>query len=393
MIIVILKQKLTTSSSFRAVMKSFLITCLSYNLSKKSPTHTTILNWVHKIGYHELNKKKEFADDWIIIVDDSIQIGQEKVLVILGVREKNLKFEKPLNFQDIVVLREISKNKWNGEIVLSEIDKLKKEIGNIKYAVGDYGSYIKKAIKLAGIRHIHDITHSIALFLEQIFNKCDDYKGFSESIAKLRLEVQQSDIAEIMPPQQRLKSRYLNLKPLSDWGIKIINLFDKRKLSNKMRDKLEFIKSYKPIIEDINEINLCISEIEKILKYDGLSKNSINKCDKILNNLKSEKGLLFKEKITEYFKDMKNLIPESEKVLCCSDIIESAFGRYKNYISNNKMLGITNLVLCIAAFTSKLEENDVIEALEKTTIGDIKKWTKENIGKTLLKKRIELFAY
>jgi len=371
-------------------MKSFLIVCLTFNLSKKSPSHTTILNWIHKIGYHELNKKKEKADDWIIIIDDSIQIGQEKVMVILGIREKNLKFEKPLNFQDVVVLREIVKNKWSGEIVCSEIEKLKEEIGGIKYAVGDYGSYIKKGINLSGLKHIHDITHSIAIFLQQIYEKCDEYKGFCKKTINLRVKLQQSDIAEIIPPQQRTKSRYLNLKPLSDWGSKIVNLLDKNKLSKKMSDKTKYIKSYKSLILEMNEINLCISKVEKILKYEGLDKTSIEKCNKIMEKLKSEKGLIFKEKMTEYFKEMQNLIPG--KVLCCSDIIESAFGKYKNYISNNKMLGITNLILCIAAFTSKLEENDVIEAFEKTTIGDIKKWTEENIGETLLRKRIELFA-
>ncbi len=107
-----------------------------------------------------------------------------------------------------------------------------------------------------------------------------------------------------------------------------------------------------------------------------------------MDKLKTGKGKVFKEKMNEYFIEMRKIVSESENVLCSSDIIESAFGKYKNYISNNKMVGITNLVLCIAAFTSKLEETEVYEALEKTTIKDIKIWTEENIGKTLLRKRI-----
>jgi hypothetical protein len=373
-------------------MKSFLIMCLTFNLGKKAPTHTTILNWVHKIGYHELNRKKEKANDWIIIVDDSIQIGQEKALVILGVRESAIKFNKPLDFNDIVVLQEISKSKWNGETVNIEIEKIKKEIGCIKYAVGDYGSYIKKAINMAGIRHVHDITHKIALILEDMYEKKEEYKSFSEKAGRLRTAIHQSDIAEIMPPKQRVKSRYLNLKPLSDWGVNVLKLYDNGKLSNKMAESLAFIKPYERLIKNMNEINICINGIEKIIKHKGLSDESVKECEKILNRIKSEEGARFKKGILEYFEEMKKLIPESKKLLCCSDIIESAFGKYKNYISNNKMLGITNLVLCIAAFTARLEEDNIIEALEETKINDIKNWTKENIGKTLLRKRIELFA-
>ena len=56
------------------------------------------------------------------------------------------------------------------------------------------------------------------------------------------------------------------------------------------------------------------------------------------------------------------------------------------------MAGITNLALCISAFTSNLDEGELKEALEKTTVEDIQKWTDKNIGMTLLKKSRELFS-
>ena len=57
-----------------------MITKESLGFMCNVPSHTTILNWVHKIGYYELVKTKEKADDWIIILDESIQFGQEKLL-------------------------------------------------------------------------------------------------------------------------------------------------------------------------------------------------------------------------------------------------------------------------------------------------------------------------
>ena len=56
------------------------------------------------------------------------------------------------------------------------------------------------------------------------------------------------------------------------------------------------------------------------------------------------------------------------------------------------MAGITNLALCISAFTSSLNEDELKESLEKTTMDDIKEWTDENIGTTLLKKRRSVFS-
>jgi hypothetical protein len=74
-------------------------------------------------------------------------------------------------------------------------------------------------------------------------------------------------------------------------------------------------------------------------------------------------------------------------ILCTSDIIESAFGKYKNYVSKNPMAGVTNLTLCLAAFTSSLKKESIRDALEKTKVADIQKWTKENIVITLQQMR------
>lgn len=50
------------------------------------------------------------------------------------------------------------------------------------------------------------------------------------------------------------------------------------------------------------------------------------------------------------------------------------------------------LGLCISAFTSQLSLEDLQNALEKTTVNDIKEWTVENIGTTVLSKRRKLFS-
>jgi len=109
----------------------------------EAPSHVTIENWVLKVGYYELTRPKERADDWIILLDHSIQFGHEKIFVILGIREKDfLKLNRPLQYTDLEPLLELPMSKSNGEIVASEIEKLKDELGNIIYAVGDYGSDI-----------------------------------------------------------------------------------------------------------------------------------------------------------------------------------------------------------------------------------------------------------
>ncbi len=78
-------------------------------------------------------------------------------------------------------------------------------------------------------------------------------------------------------------------------------------------------------------------------------------------------------------------------MLCCSDVIESTFGKYKNELSKNPMCAITDLVLIIPAFTANLTTEWINEAIDSSTIKDIQQWSKENLCASLLSKRKKCF--
>jgi hypothetical protein len=60
------------------------------------PSWYSIRLWLLKLGLFKLQQIKDIADDWIWIVDHSIQTGAEKCLVVLGIRAKNLPRDRAL---------------------------------------------------------------------------------------------------------------------------------------------------------------------------------------------------------------------------------------------------------------------------------------------------------
>lgn len=336
--------------------------------------------------------KKEKADDWIVLLDHSIQIGNEKIFLIYGVRESRIDFFRPLTLQDLTPFVIKVQGKWNGNEVEKILSKLKKEIGTIKYAVGDYGSDIKKGLKLSKIIHIHDITHRIALIIEKMYKENDEYLRFTKKMSRMRVELSQSKFALIIPPKQKTKSRYQNIGLISDWGKKVLNVIDNRLIEDQeLFKKLSWVKKYKNFIMELNEINNIIKKIEKITKHNCISKKTIVTCLKEFEKITTENGTLLKEKMNNYFNEIKEHLPRLNKVLCTSDIIESAFGKYKRYVSNNPMAGVTNLVLSLAAFTSDLSDEIIIKAFESSPIRKITEWTKSEIGDSVLKRRRLIF--
>jgi hypothetical protein len=356
----------------------------------EEPTNTTIMNWVKKLGLYQLNKPKEKSGDWIILLDHSIQLGQEKLFVVMGIRESEINFNRPLQYQDLTPLQLTSKAKWTGEIILAILEELEGQLGKIKYAVGDYGSDIKKGLELAGIVHIHDVTHRMGIIVEKIYKLDASFENLTKRMSEMRIKLAQTTSASIIPPKQRKKSRYLNIDPISNWATKALRLAENKAFVKKNPDiyeNLEWLKKYKKPIKELADINSVIKQIEKILKNRSFTEQSKELCEEKMKTLSGIKGEILKSKIREYFNSIKELLPKTKAILNSSDIIESTFGKYKNYLSSNPLACITNLSLCIAAFTSNLKKEDIKQALETVFIKDIDKWTKENIGESLFKKR------
>jgi len=388
----VLKGKLNTSASFRAISNLFGIFAFCMNLKVRQPSHTTVMNWVHKVGLYQLLRKKKKADDWVIVLDHSIQLGPGKLFVVLGIRESEIDFTRPLIFQDLEPLLLVPKEKWNGEVVRDYLIELKGEVGNIIYAVGDYGGDIKKGLELAEIKHVHDIGHKFALILKKIYENDEDFLEFMRKAAKMAKKLAQTEFAFVIPPKRRTKARFQNIDTIITWAAKVLKRIKGRKIEKKVREKIKWVKKYQQLIEELSEINAVIRELAKILKTNGLSKKTVKRCNRILKNLTTENGKIVGKEISEYLKETILLLPENDSILCSSDIIESSFGKYKNYLSNNPMAGLTNLVLCIAAFTSSLEKGEIKVVFETTRGAEVKQWTKQNLGKTLLQKRREFLA-
>jgi len=55
-------------------------------LPYQTPAWSSGRLWVWRLGYDKLSRPKAQADDGVWIVDHTVQIGQEKCFVMVGVR-------------------------------------------------------------------------------------------------------------------------------------------------------------------------------------------------------------------------------------------------------------------------------------------------------------------
>jgi len=385
----VLSIKLTTSASFRAISKIMVLVNLYLDLNIKTPSHVSILLWVKKMGIYQLNKVHEKSDDWILMIDESIEFGHEKLLVILGIREANIDFSRALNYNDMNCLKVMVSCSWKGEDIKKVLDELSLKIGTIKYVVADMGNSIKRALKLSSITHIQDINHKISWFIKELYKDYEIFTSYTQRLAFLRGALCLSSMSHILPPQQRAHSRYMNLKPLFDWGMAILQMLDSETSDPLEKEKMLHLRVYETLIRQTHQLIGIANRIQEILKNNGLSEQTKGNCLNLFDCVTDIRVLKFKDMIEGFLTNMINSVKGDNKILCSSDILESSFGKYKNYISANNSIGITDLALSIPAFTNKSEPENVKKAMEGVKVEQIKQWKTDYIGDTQLTKRRE----
>lgn len=381
----------------------------------KIPSYSVIRQWLAKIGLYELQRQKEKRDDWIRILDFTIELGTEKCLVVLGIscdviREKIQKSTGCLSHKDVEVLGiEIMKS-TKGELVESVLEKVSKKVGIPQQIISDKGSDLYKGIKLyqaknPNVIHSHDITHKMALFLKKELEASEEYQLFAQKCNQTRQQIQQTELGFLMPPQQRSKSRYFNLDELVRWGRNIINYLEKEKEKNqekaqeetsraKIELKLAWVKEYQESLMIWSEMLSITRTIEEKVKQQGLHPEIMQQFERnTQKRLESEKINKFQKKIEESLKREIEMLKEDEIRIMSTDVIESLFGKYKSFSKKSSLKEIRRMILIIPLSTVEITKEFIKEGLEKVKNADLKDWESKTFGQSMQSKRKIAFNY
>jgi hypothetical protein len=355
--------------------------------------------WLMRLGYYKLNRAKIKANDWIWIIDHSVQIGAEKCLVILGIRLSDLPIGRPLTYEDVEPIELIPVTKSNGAIVYEQLTAAAEKTGIPSEIVADKGSDIKSGIdrfcaEHQNTRYIYDIKHALAILLKNILENCEVWKGFIKLCRLTKHRLQQTALAYLSPPNQKSKSRYMNIETLVNWGSTIILLLGNKDISEKIREKLDWVNAYVFAITRWNNMICAVSCTENFIRNNGVYTNAHLDLQKALEELNlpihadtfNQKIIMLVEKESSYAKP-------KERLLGSSEIIESLFGKQKNIEKQHAKNGFTGLLLSLAACVSKTTIDVVKNAMESVKTKTVIEWQKNNIGKSVQAKRMSAFRF
>ncbi len=361
------------------------------------PCHNSIENWVKKCGLHVYETASEPLQDshYAQIVDESMMIGSEKLLLTIGIPAEHQ--GRPLSSADANILGIAVAESWNGEGVENELRKASAKVGhNPDYVVSDNASIMKKGVRCAEFNHHHDISHSLGMFLEREYKEEPDFVEYLKFMSESKRKHNMKKVAYLLPPTQRTISRFLNLSSWVKWSSKMLEVY--HSLSADERKVFSYIPANASLIDELSQVMPCTSRIEHICKHKGLSKETVSECQKeIEKHLFSGNSRMIHlgNCLTQFLIKEAMLLGEDISAHNnSSDILESLFGVYKARKSPNKLNGITPFILFVPIYTQlhdnlKSKKFDFIKALEEKRMSHIDAWAKKNLTPNLVQLRIK----
>lgn len=220
--------------SFRGIAGSLGL--WSELLELKVPVANTIREWALRVGLYILTHTVSKRNDWIWVIDLSVELGSAKCLVILGISQASwnkrlARGSGALTHEDMSVLALEVLVQCNGETIKECLEATSQRVGSPVQIVSDHGSDIKKGIteylkgQKTGAIHTYDITHASACCLKQQLKDDESFASFLSQINQCRQQIQQTPLAFLMPPSQRTKARYFNLDKTLTWAQRTLQYY------------------------------------------------------------------------------------------------------------------------------------------------------------------------
>ena len=374
-------------------LKILLETLLEFKIYK-APSFTTIKRWVQQVGYYKLKRPKTIANDWMLLIDASIQMGEKKCVLVLGCRERDFPKKRAMTLKDLEVLAVRIEPSLNSSVITQVLHEAASLVGKVSVICSDRGSEIIRGIKDFQIsnpdaRHVADTAHKVSNLLEATLEKSTKWKEFREQVTQARRRMQNSLIPGALPPSPRIKARYMNVDSLINWASDMLNLLDHGALTpeldmNEFKKYLGWLLAYR---EEVAHWS-CLVSIGKTARYcvriEGIHTNIVASFKQAISTI----GMGFREEqfadqITLFLSEQSKGTKIGERFIGSTEVLESLFGKMKYMEQEQTAFGFTSLVLAAMACVGSTDEKTIDQALTAIKLSDIDEWSAKEIGQSV----------
>lgn len=387
----------------RAVPRVLCIMSSDAGPATSLPEASSVRWWLQRLGLFALREPLEEADDWAWIIDHSIQLGDTKVCVVLGLRLSQLPLPgQALRHEDMRTLAVLPVQSSTGEVVAEQLEAVARRTGIPRQIVSDRGGDVKKGGELFGARHtgvalLSDAAHHGACLLKRRLEPDSRWPAFVARLGQTKASIQQTCDAHLLAPSLRPKARYMNLAPLLKWSRRVLELLDRGAeggvASSRAEVRYGWLREYRTSLEEWSRCEATVRCGVVFFRTRGVYVGCAEELATELSLLpaKDHNADLAQEWLA-YARTFSASARPGERLVASTEVIESVFGKWKSLERQASRSGITSYVLSLGALVGSWPLSRIRMALEATPVKHVVAWIEKNLPTTVQSQRRLAFS-
>lgn len=363
-----------------------------------TPHWSTGRLWLLRIGLAALWLPKVIADDWVWMIDHSIQIGTTKCLMILGIRLSELPVGRPLSHEDMEPITLEPMNSSNKDAVAACLKAAVARTGVPRVIVHDHGADLHGGVEIfrrdyPQVCEVYDVKHKAACLLKSRLEGDARWKEFASLLGQTKFRIQQTELAFLVPPSQRSKARFMNIDVLVEWARAALTVVDNPSLlsplgveASRVSAKIGWLADFREEVADWSDCQALIGAALDFVRRQGLY---LGAGVDLAAQLPAVSGGAEKlrDDLIDFVTKQSSQARIGERLPGTTEVLESCFGKLKAIEDGQSKSGFTGLVLSLGAMVGKLELPMLKTMLERVGVREVIMWCRQKLGTSIQSQR------
>lgn len=365
--------------------------------------------WLFRLGLYELTRPQERGDDWVWLVDHTVQLGPHKGLVVIGLRLGAWQANpRPLEHQDVRLLHLEPMEHSDGAAVRRELKKVVARTGVPRQIVSDGGTDLKKGIELfrqaqPHLAHTYDITHKVACLLKKELEADPAWERFITESNLARRGLALTSAGFLVPPALKTKARYMNLDSLVAWGRKALAYLKRLRRRRAKRAtaaaevrlieaRLKGLRRFRGRLTEWSTLLAVAQAAEHYVRYHGWHAAAQAELRRRLQGLATcSRSRRLKNRLLQFAAEQAAAARPGERLIGSTEVLESLIGKYKRLQNLHSAHGMTQMILALGAIVGRRCGETIRQALTHITTRHVTDWCRTHLGQTLQSRRLHAF--
>lgn len=364
------------------------------------PVFSTIRSWILRLGHAALTRPLDRTQRWFWLIDHTIQVGDQKLLVILGGSLDQVAFgERPLALSDLQLVALVPMKHSNGDAVERELEVAALRTGVPRLIVSDQGSDLVKGTRdyaewRPQVARVADAAHFGANLLQKSWESQPRWSNFLQKLQETSTQLRQSSHAELTAPRLRPKGRFLNLEVQLRFVRMLLRRLDGSDADPRVVEHYGWLGEYRDSVRAWLAEHELVRQTIRHLRRHGLHGGTQGELNRVWKGLgiRGQAGLRSLARSWCGYVKQYQPAQAGNRYVASTEVLESSFGKWKRLGHQQSESGLTGLVLAMGTLVGTMSDEQVRAGLDATPQKAVDRWQETWLGRSVQWLRRRLLA-